>query len=63
MCLVALFLIAGTAHGKPVAAPQTIAPFGAGALKAEWLTGYNAAEGLDPHGRDRAPTSSRRTRV
>ena len=50
VCLVALFLIAGTAHGRLVAAPQTIAAFGAGALKAEWLTGYNAAEGLDAHG-------------
>jgi hypothetical protein len=50
VCLVALFLIAGTAHAKPAAAPPTIAAFGAGALKAEWLTGYNAADGLDTHG-------------
>src|SRR4051812_4527360 len=52
--LSAFVLIAGTAQAakpsRPPAPAATIPAFGAGALKAEWLAGYNGAEGLDPHG-------------
>src|SRR3954464_9253029 len=52
--LIAFGLLAGTAQAakpsRPPAPAATIPAFGAGALKAEWLAGYNGAEGLDPHG-------------